>query len=59
MPANNRAFWRKKLNANKARDKFVNRELRKQDWRVVRVWEHDLVKDPQGCIQRIQKALKR
>ena len=25
------------------RDRFVNRELRKAGWRVVRVWEHDIV----------------
>ena len=39
MPKNNRAFWEKKLGANKERDKFVNRELRKAGWSVVRVWD--------------------
>ena len=57
MPANNRSFWRKKLRSNRARDVFVNRQLRKQGWRVVRIWEHDLVKNPQGCIRRIHRAL--
>ncbi|MFH0991456.1 MAG: very short patch repair endonuclease [bacterium] len=59
MPLNNRLFWRKKLNANKKRDVFVNKELRKQGWRVVRIWEHDLVKNSQGCIRRINDALTR
>jgi len=35
-------FWWQKMLANKARDRFVNRTLRRQDWRVVRVWEHEL-----------------
>lgn len=29
MPKNNPEFWAKKLQANKDRDKFVNRQLRK------------------------------
>jgi len=57
MPSNNRAFWRKKLTSNKARDLYVNRELRKQGWRVIRIWEHDLVKNPNRCIGRIHRAL--
>ena len=42
MPKNNQEFWEKKLLGNKARDRFVTRELRKMGWRVVRVWEHEL-----------------
>src|SRR3989338_1148177 len=42
MPANNREFWEKKLTANKERDRLVTQTLRKQGWRVIRVWEHDL-----------------
>lgn len=42
LPVSNRDFWRTKLAANLARDRRVNRELRKQGWRVLRVWEHEL-----------------
>jgi DNA mismatch endonuclease (patch repair protein) len=41
-PKNNRAFWRRKLSANKARDRLVNRTLRRAGWRVLRIWEHSL-----------------
>ena len=54
MPRNNRPFWKKKLQANKDRDKFVNRELRKLGWRVVRVWEHELMY-PEKVIAKIKK----
>jgi DNA mismatch endonuclease (patch repair protein) len=57
QPANNRAFWRRKLAANKARDRRVSRTLRKEGWRVVRIWEHDLAKRPEGCLRRIRAAL--
>ena len=56
-PANNRAFWKKKLAGNKTRDRLVNRTLRRAGWRVIRIWECALQKRPQSCVQRIQKAL--
>jgi DNA mismatch endonuclease (patch repair protein) len=55
-PANNCAFWLKKLARNKIRDTLVNRTLRAQGWRVLRIWEHDLSrKRHAACIRRIQK----
>ena len=35
-------FWREKLAGNRARDRFVTRQLRRQGWRVIRIWEHEL-----------------
>lgn len=58
MPANNRPFWKKKLTANKARDLAVNKALRQAGWRVIRVWEHELTKHPQSCVERIRKRLE-
>ena len=55
-PANNRAFWKKKLAANKVRDRRVNQTLRKAGWRVVRLWEHDLARRGAVCVRRIQAA---
>ena len=43
-PKNNREFWRRKLSANKARDRIVTHALRRAGWRVLRVWEHELAK---------------
>ena len=57
IPASNRSFWKKKLAANKARDRRVNRALRKTGWRVVRIWEHDLAKRGEACVRRIKSAL--
>lgn len=41
-PKTNAAFWRKKIETNKARDRRVNRELRAKGWRVLRIWDHEL-----------------
>jgi DNA mismatch endonuclease (patch repair protein) len=56
-PKSNRAFWWRKLAANKNRDRLVSRILRAYHWQVVRIWECDLQKRPQWCIQRIEKCL--
>lgn len=57
FPVGNRPFWMRKLAANKARDRRVNRELSKLGWRVVRIWEHDLPKRGAASIHRIKMAL--
>lgn len=57
MPAGNRAFWRKKLTANRERDRRVNRELRRAGWRVVRIWEHELRK-PGRCLARVRGFIR-
>lgn len=44
QPRNHAAFWRKKLAANQARDRKVNRALRAAGWRVLHIWEHELAK---------------
>jgi DNA mismatch endonuclease (patch repair protein) len=62
-PKSNRAFWNRKLSANKKRDLLVTRTLRRAGWRVLRIWEHDLhqaTKKPQNearLLKRIQHAL--
>jgi len=58
VPASHRAFWKRKLAANQARDRLVNRTLRKSGWRVVRIWEHDLPKRGEACVRRIEVALR-
>ncbi len=56
VPVNNRLFWKRKFAVNKARDRHVNLTLRRANWRVIRIWEHDLRK-PERCIARLARAL--
>jgi DNA mismatch endonuclease (patch repair protein) len=58
-PAGNREFWKKKFAANMARDRRVNRELRKLGWRVMRIWEHDLDRRGRTVVRRVQAAILR
>jgi DNA mismatch endonuclease (patch repair protein) len=58
-PKGNSAFWSAKLDANKARDRKVNRELRAKGWRVLRIWEHDLTQSGAGStVRRILRSLE-
>jgi DNA mismatch endonuclease, patch repair protein len=60
IPANNNTFWTEKLAANRRRDRLVNRALRSQGWRVLRIWEHELQrKPPTRLISRVRRALGR
>jgi DNA mismatch endonuclease (patch repair protein) len=38
-PKTNRKFWDKKREDNMARDKRVTRQLRRQGWKVIRIWQ--------------------
>lgn len=42
IPKSRKDFWMKKIERNKSRDKEVSRVYKKEGWRVMRVWEHDL-----------------
>jgi DNA mismatch endonuclease (patch repair protein) len=57
-PKTNRAFWKKKLAGNIARDLRVNRALRRAGWRVIRIWECRLRKNPLMCLRQIRRGLK-
>ena len=50
-------YWRDKIERNIARDKYVTRRLRREGWSVLRFWEHDIHKNPDKCVRRIQKKL--
>ena len=41
-PKGNRIFWKRKLSANRRRDRIVNRTLRRNGWQVLRIWECSL-----------------
>jgi DNA mismatch endonuclease (patch repair protein) len=57
-PRHNRAFWKRKLEANTARDRLVTRTLRMNGWRVLRIWEHELArKNAARLVRRIRQAL--
>jgi DNA mismatch endonuclease (patch repair protein) len=56
-PATNSAFWSTKFAANKKRDRVVGSLLRKQGWRAIRFWEHEVRKTPDLVLKKIKALL--
>lgn len=60
-PQTNEAFWKAKLDANAERDIRVNAALKKLGWRVLTVWECELVHSgyalPNNAVNRLARQL--
>ena len=50
-------FWNQKILANRKRDAFVTRKLRRTGWKVLRIWEHQLKKDRSDTMKKIKLFL--
>jgi DNA mismatch endonuclease (patch repair protein) len=56
MPKSRGAYWNPKIARNKVRDKVVRSLLRKNGWRVLRIWEHSL-RAPGPVLTNLQVVL--
>jgi len=54
----NREFWLKKIERNIDRDREVNHALTQLGWEVIRLWEHEIIKDPEECLKTIANAIQ-
>lgn len=57
LPKTNKNFWRKKFEKNRERDSRKVAELKKLDWRVLVVWEHEIKKEPEKIVNKIKQIL--
>jgi DNA mismatch endonuclease (patch repair protein) len=57
-PKSNKAFWKKKLAANRARDAIVSEALSEFGWLYIRFWEHEVENEPDKCANAILKAVR-
>ena len=51
-------FWRDKIESNMRRDQRYTRKLRREGWSVLRFWEHDIEKNPEKCMRRIERKIR-
>ena len=56
-PKTNTDYWRKKIARNQQRAKTVRRQLNQNGWQVMRVWEHEVLKNSHDVILKVQKRL--
>jgi DNA mismatch endonuclease (patch repair protein) len=52
-------WWVAKIERNMRRDEEVNAGLSAQGWTVVRVWESDVLRNPQQAADKVLAALNR
>jgi len=50
-------FWRDKIRTNRARDQRNFRRLRAAGWVVVRIWQHEILKQPGHSVRRVISVL--
>lgn len=50
-PSDNADYWKQKIQRNIERDKNITKALRRQGWKVIRVWECEIKR---GEIKKIQ-----
>lgn len=54
IPSIHKKYWVQKVARNAERDKEVLRYYKKkQDWRIFRIWEHDLIKNSEKVVVKI------
>jgi len=52
-------IWLAKIERNIRRDKEYRQKLRKRGWRVLRVWEHQIEKEKEKSLNKIEHFLKK
>ncbi len=57
-PKQNYKYWRKKIRRNIERDKEVSKHLKKQGWKVIRIWEHDTKNNFGKFFNKIRRSIK-
>ncbi len=50
-------YWRNRIAMVRGYDRKVSNALRKQGWIVVRLWEHEIMRDPRGALMKILKQI--
>ena len=51
-------FWDEKIARNIERDRYVDRELTRMGWTVIRLWDFEIEESPGECVTRIEAALR-
>ena len=59
-PATNKKFWQEKIQRNKDRDRIVADKIKEKGWKVLRIWECELMNGKiDSVIERISVLLHR
>lgn len=54
---NNSEYWENKIKRNMDRDREVEKQLESLNWKVLRFWGKDIMKNTEMCIRIIEEAI--
>jgi DNA mismatch endonuclease (patch repair protein) len=57
-PATRPEYWSNKLKRNLANDEKVNKNLKASGFKVLRFWEHEVLRDARACAEKVNEALE-
>ena len=57
LPTIRRIYWAQKIARNFIRDRKVTKYYKKQEWKIFRIWEHDLRKHIEQKIKKIVSGI--
>lgn len=52
-PKSNRKYWLSKIDKNVERDKKNIKLLKRNGWKVIKIWEHDIVKNLEEWVEEV------
>jgi DNA mismatch endonuclease (patch repair protein) len=58
-PETRNEFWMKKIQTNIDRDKKVDIKLKAEGWKIIRIWEHEIRKNPEKSVSDIVDLLQK
>ena len=56
-PSSNTIYWTEKRRRNQERDARRTGELEAMGWKVLRLWEHEVMKEAEESVARVEKLL--
>jgi DNA (cytosine-5)-methyltransferase 1 len=56
-PKSHQEYWNMKVERNRKRDTTVNELCKKAGWRVLRIWEHEVTKNPKRPMAKLMRLL--
>ena len=59
MPVNNADYWANKIDRNRQHDDAVRETLERMGYHVLRLWEHEVKRDPEAALRKVTEALQR
>lgn len=59
IPKSNFEFWKKKLEANRARDSKVTNYYINKNWTIIRIWEHEMKNDLEFVVDNVVSLIEK